>query len=141
MGEILNSLLSFQPVLPWCLHQSNEQSITINPFLFSFRYFCAYAALAITFSYLLMITFFVAFMSFDVLRIKARRRDCLPICLAPPPELENAPCDEPRRQTSSRIMNRWATLLTFPVSKGFVVLLSFGLLGVGIYGTTKVTEK
>lgn len=111
-----------------------------KPVSFSFRYFCAYAALAITFSYLLFITFFVAFMSFDILRIKARRRDCLPTCLAPP-EPENASIDEPLPQMSSRIMNRWAKLLTFPVSKVVVVLLSFGLLGVGIYGTTKVDER
>ena len=77
-----------------------------------FRYFCVYAALTVTFSYLMIVTYFVAIMSYDVKRIKAGRRDCLPFCRAPPPR-ENAPAwDEPRLQTSNKLMEAWARFLT-----------------------------
>lgn len=105
------------------------------------RYFCAYAALAITFSYIMMITFFVAAMTFDVKRIKAGRRDCLPVCLAPQPKNGEMPLDDPRPQTSNRFMKGWANLLVFPASKFFVLVTSVVLLVMGIYGTTKVTES
>lgn len=104
-------------------------------------YFCIYAALAVTFSYLLMITFFVAAMSFDVRRIKAGRRDCLPLCHAPPPKAGKAPWDEPRPQTSSRVMRYWAKFLIFPASKCVILFMSVVLFGLGVYGTTKVTER
>ena len=71
-----------------------------------------YAALTVTFSYLMIVTYFVAIMSYDVKRIKAGRRDCLPFCRAPPPR-ENAPAwDEPRLQTSNKLMEAWARFLT-----------------------------
>ena len=95
----------------------------------------------VTFSYLMVITYFVAIMSFDVKRIKAGRRDCLPFCRAPQPK-ENAPAwDEPRYQTSNKVMLAWADFLTFPATKVAVIILSLGLLGVGIYGVTKVDES
>ena len=109
-------------------------------FLFS-RYFCAYVALAITFSYMMIITFFVAAMTFDVRRINGGRRDCLPICLAPQPKNGEAFWDEPSPQLSNRLMKGWANFLIFPVTKGFVLLMSVTLFGLGIYGTTKVTER
>ncbi|XP_068751594.1 patched domain-containing protein 3-like isoform X1 [Montipora capricornis] len=105
------------------------------------RYFCTYAALAVTFSYVMMITFFVAAMSFDVRRIKAGRRDCLPLCLAPPPKAGKAPWDEPRPQTSFRVMRYWAKFLIFPASKYVILFMSVVLFAMGIYGTTKVTER
>lgn len=105
------------------------------------RYFCIYAALAVTFAYVMMITFFVAVMTFDVKRIKSGRRDCLPVCLAPQPKQGEAPWDEPHPQTSNRIMKSWAKFLMFPVSKFFVLVLSLVVLAMGIYGTTKVTER
>lgn len=88
-----------------------------------------------------MVTFFVAAMTFDVKRIKAGRRDCLPVCLAPQPKDGERPWDEPRLQTSNRFMEVWAKLLVFPASKLFVLLMSIALLAMGIYGTTKVTER
>ena len=100
-----------------------------------------YAALTVTFSYLMIITYFVAIMSFDVKRIKAGRRDCLPFCRAPPPG-ENAPAwDEPRPQTSNKVMEAWAEFLTFSVTKVVVIILSLSLLAAGVYGVTKVEES
>ena len=99
-----------------------------------------YAALTVTFSYLMIITYFVAIMSFDAKRIKAGRRDCLPFCRAPPPG-ENAPAwDEPIPQLSNRAMEAWGKFLTHPATKGVVIILSLALLGAGIYGVTKVDE-
>lgn len=89
----------------------------------------------------MMITFFVAVMTFDIRRIKASRRDCLPVCLAPPPKQDGVHWDEPRPQTSNRIMKHWATFLMFSPVKLVVLLMSVGILGLGIYGTTKVTER
>ena len=89
----------------------------------------------------MVITYFVAIMSFDVKRIKAGRRDCLPFCRAPKPK-ENAPAwDEPRHQTSNKVMLAWGDFLTFPATKVAVIILSLGLLGAGIYGVTKVDES
>ena len=46
------------------------------------RYFCLYAALAITFVYLLMVTFFIAVMRLDVNRVEAGRHDFCPCCIS-----------------------------------------------------------
>jgi len=105
------------------------------------RYFCVYAALTVTFSYLMIVTYFVAIMSYDIKRVKAGRRDCLPFCHAPPPK-ENAPAwDEPRPQTSNKAMEIWAKFLTYSVTKVVVIILSLSLLAGGIYGVTKVDES
>ena len=88
-----------------------------------------------------MITFFVAVMTFDIKRIKAGRRDCLPFCAAPPPKQDEAPWDEPHPQTSNRVMKKWAEFLMLRPTKLCVLLMSVGILTTGIYGTTKVTES
>ena len=88
----------------------------------------------------MIVTFFVAIMSYEVKRIKSGRRDCLPFCFAPQPK-EGAPAwDEPRPQTSNRAMKRWGTFLTHPVTKCVVICFSLLLLGAGIYGVTQVEE-
>ena len=100
-----------------------------------------YAALTVTFSYLMIVTYFVAIMSYDVKRIKAGRRDCLPFCRAPPPR-ENAPAwDEPRLQTSNKLMEALARFLTLSVVKVVVIVFSWCFLAAGIYGVTKVDES
>ncbi|KAJ7385699.1 Patched domain-containing protein 3 [Desmophyllum pertusum] len=104
------------------------------------RYFCIYAALTVTFSFLMVVTYFVAIMTYDVRRIKSGRRDCLPFCLAPPAG-EGAPAwEEPIPQTSNRVMEYWAKFLTHPITKVVVICFSLLLLGAGIYGVTKVDE-
>lgn len=107
----------------------------------SIQYFCTYAAFTITFSYLLIVTAFVALMTFDVKRIKANRRNCLPVCFAPPPKEGSPPWDEPRQATSSKLMERWGTFLMKPQIKTIAIVLSLGLLGAGIYGTVNISES
>ena len=113
---------------------------TKKPFFVFFRYFCIYAALTVTFSFLMVVTFFVDIMSYQVKRIKLGRRDCLPFCFAPQPK-EGVPAwDEPRPQTSNRVMKWWGKFLTHPVTKCVVICFSLLLLGAGIYGVTQVEE-
>lgn len=105
------------------------------------RYFCTYAALAVTLSYAMMITFFVAAMTFDIRRIKSGRRDCLPVCTVPPTKDGQPHWDAPRPQTSNRLLKSWAKFLMLPATKFFVLVMSVAILALGIYGTTKVTEN
>ena len=42
------------------------------------RYFCIYAALSVTFSFVMIMTLFVAFLVYDVKRIQAKRWDMIP---------------------------------------------------------------
>lgn len=105
------------------------------------RYFCVYAALTVTFSYLMIVTYFVAIMSYDVKRIKAGRRDCLPFCRAPQPKDNEPAWDEPLPQTSNKVMLAWAKFLTHSVTKVIVVIFSLSFLAAGIYGATKVDES
>ena len=106
----------------------------------SVTYFCTYAALTVTFAYLLMVTVFVALLTFDVRRIKANRRNCLPVCFAPPPKSAKA-WDEPTQPVSSKIMEKWGYFLMDSRTKPVIVLLSLGLLGAGIYGTMNLSES
>lgn len=105
------------------------------------RYFCVYAALTVTFSYLMIVTYFVAIMSYDVRRIKAGRRDCLPFCRAPPPKENESAWDEPRPQVSNKLMNAWAKFLTHPATKVVVIIFSLASLAAGIYGATVIDES
>ena len=93
-----------------------------------------------TLSFLMIITYFVAIMTYDVKRIKSGRRDLLPFCLAPPPKEGGPAWDEPLPQMSNRVMEAWGKFLTHPVTKAVVIILSLALLGGGIYGVTKVDE-
>ena len=104
------------------------------------RYFCIYAALTVTLAFLMIVTYFVAIMFYDVKRIRAGRRDFLPFCQAPPPKQGAPAWDEPLPQTSNRVMSTWGKFLTYPVTKVVVITLSLALLGAGIYGVTRVDE-
>ena len=89
----------------------------------------------------MIITYFVALMTYDVKRIKSGRRDCLPFCRAPSPK-EGAPAwDDPTPQLSNRAMETWGRFLTHSATKVVVIILSLGLLGAGIYGVTRVDEN
>ena len=89
----------------------------------------------------MMITFFVAAMTFDIRRIKSGRRDCLPVCTVPPTKDGQPHWDAPRPQTSNRLLKSWAKFLMLPATKFFVLVMSVAILALGIYGTTKVTEN
>ena len=88
----------------------------------------------------MIITYFVAIMTYDVKRIKSGRRDCLPLCLAPVPKEDKPAWDEPLPQMSNRVMKAWGKFLTHPVTKVVVISLSLALLAAGIYGATKIDE-
>ena len=88
----------------------------------------------------MIITYFVAIMTYDLKRIQSGRRDCLPFCKAPPPKEGQPAWDEPSPQLSNRAMEVWGRFLTYPLTKVVVIVLSLGLLGAGIYGVTKVDE-
>ena len=51
-----------------------------------------------------------------------------------------ASLDEPRPQTSNRVMKWWGKFLTHPVTKCVVICFSLLLLSAGIYGVTQVEE-
>lgn len=116
-------------------------AVSTNSLFPSIQYFCTYAALTITFAFLMIVTVFVAMMSFDVRRIKANRRNCLPMCYAPEPKEGQPPWDEPQPQVSNRLMKRWAEFLMCPTVKTAVVLISLCLLGGGIYATIHVDQE
>lgn len=116
-------------------------AVSTNSQFPSIQYFCTYASLTITFAFLMIVTVFVAMMSFDVRRIKANRRNCLPMCYAPEPKEGQPPWDEPQPQVSNRLMKRWAEFLMCPTVKTVVVLISLCLLGGGIYATIHVDQE
>ena len=107
----------------------------------SITFFCTYAALAIAFAFFFLVTVFVAFMTYDCKRMNAGRRDMVPWLKAPAPEPGRPRWDEPLPQTSNKIMARWGKLLMKPISKCIVVIVSMSLLGLGIYGTTFVSQE
>ena len=107
----------------------------------SVAYFCTYAALTIAFAFFFLVTVFVAFMTYDCKRMNAGLRDILPCLKASAPEPWRPRWDEPLPQTSNKVMALWGKLLVKPVSKGIVVIVSMSLLGVGIYGTTFISEE
>ena len=88
----------------------------------------------------MIVTYFVAIMTYDVRRIKSGRRDCLPFCLAPRPKEGKPEWDDPIPLTSNRVLKIWGTFLTYPVTKFVIISFSLLLLGAGIYGVTKVDE-
>ena len=47
------------------------------------RYFCIYAGVSLLFCYLLIMSVFVAFLSFDIKRIESGRVDALPCIVKP----------------------------------------------------------
>ena len=106
-------------------------------------YFCIYGACSLTCAYLMMTTFFVAVMTFDIKRIKGGYRDCLPCCRAPRvfwvEGSDAAPKVRPHMR--SKVMEYWARILMKPVTKCIVVLLSMGLIGAGVFGITRTDER
>ena len=91
----------------------------------------------------MIITFFVAIMTYDVKRIKSARRDCLPFCQAPPPKKGAPASNEPLSQMWNRfkVMETWGTFLTYPVIKVIVVSFSLVFVAAGIYAIFKVDES
>lgn len=116
-------------------------AVSTNSQFLSISYFCTYAALTISCAFLMIVTVFVALLSFDVRRIKANRRNCLPMCHAPEPKEGQPPWDEPRPQVSNRLMQRWGKFLMRSTTKTTVLMISLGLLGAGLYATIHLDQE
>ncbi|EDO40632.1 predicted protein, partial [Nematostella vectensis] len=107
----------------------------------SIRYFCIYASLAVTFSYIMTITLFVAMATFDVRRIKSNRRDFCPQRLAPPPKQGHPPWDQPIPGKASMVMKKYAQFLMRAPIRVVVVVISIAVLGVGIWGAMNISQR
>ena len=88
----------------------------------------------------MIVTFFVAVMTYDVRRIKSGRRDNFPCCLAPRPKDGEPAWEDPVAQTSNRVMKAWGKFLMSRATKCVVIIISLALLNAGIYGVTQVDE-
>ena len=104
------------------------------------RFFCAYAALAITFAFLMLVTFFVACIWFDIKRINSKRRGFLPCFISNPSSKTNF-CTRIRRNALDNVMKGWGTILTTIPGKTVGFFLSLALLAGGVYGALHVDES
>lgn len=116
-------------------------AVSTNSKFPSITYFCTYAALTISCAFLMIVTVFVALLTFDVRRIKANRRNCLPVCHAPEPKEGEPPWDEPRPQLSNTLMERWGKFLMHNTTKVAVLIISISTLGAGIYATIHLDQE
>ena len=66
------------------------------------RYFCTFAALALTLSFIMIMTFFIAFVVYDVKRIKGRRWDMAP-CINSQKKLDKSLPGEPELPLSTKV--------------------------------------
>ena len=67
------------------------------------RYFCMYAAISITVCYLLVVSLFLAFLTYDVRRIEACRKDIIP-CSAPTLHATQHIWDAGKETVSNKVM-------------------------------------
>ncbi|XP_028397226.1 patched domain-containing protein 3-like [Dendronephthya gigantea] len=104
----------------------------------SIRIFCTYAALAISSVFVLLLTFFVGCMWFDIKRINAGRRDFLPWLMSPPP---TDCCSGIRRSGLDNVMKAWGKKIVSPAGKTIIFLSSLLLLSFGIYGARSIDES
>ena len=102
------------------------------------RYFCIYTAICISIEFLLQITLFVAFLSFDSRRIFANRNDCCPSL-----QVQDRTCCKLPNQFSwsSRIMRRYGELLVSWPGKTVVCILTLALFVFGLYGCLHVNNE
>ena len=102
------------------------------------RYFCTYAAVTICSAFLMLVTFFVGCMWFDIKRINAKRRDFLPCLISPPPTDR---CFSIQKHGLDNTMRAWGKLITSLPGKLVVCFCSFLLLSGGIYGALNIDES
>ena len=106
------------------------------------KYFCIFAAVSITLSYIFMVTFFVAFMTFEIRRMKSGRRECLPLCRVPEVPQDRPPWYQPQTsQLANKAMSAWGRLLMLTPTRVIVVILSLGLLAAGVFGMLNIEEE
>ena len=101
------------------------------------RYFCIYIALCISFQFVLQITLFIAFLTFDSIRMYQNRCDLLPFLKVRDHNVCNM---TPKTSISEHIMQHYGRyLLQWPM-KMFVIVLSFCMIAGGIFGCLHVTD-
>ena len=102
------------------------------------RYFCIYVALCISLEFLLQITLFIAFMTFDSIRIYKRRCDFIPLLT-----VRDRNCYNIKSSLSfaDRAMHVYGTyLLKWPV-KIFVLVISLCMIGAGVAGCLHIENE
>ena len=114
-------------------------AVSCRSFFPAVRFFCAYAAIAITFSFLMLTTLFVACMWFDVKRINAKRQDFLPCFMSS--EATNCCCSGIRKNGLDNVMKSWGRIITSFPGKVTVCLFSIALLAGGIFGAMNTDES
>ena len=102
------------------------------------RFFCAYAASTIFSAFLMLVTFFVGCMWFDIKRINAGRLDPCPCFMSP--TLKNH-CSTFREHGFDNIMKSWAKMITSNPGKIVVCVCSLLLFSGGIYGALNIDES
>ena len=102
------------------------------------RYFCVFTAVCISIEFLLQISLFVAFLTFDSLRIYRNRSDCCPMM----PVRDRTCFRLPNNFSfSSKWMQRYGERLLKTPAKIFVCILTLVLVGVGIFGCINVDNR
>uniref|UniRef100_A0A7M5WVR2 SSD domain-containing protein n=1 Tax=Clytia hemisphaerica TaxID=252671 RepID=A0A7M5WVR2_9CNID len=104
------------------------------------RYFCMYAAFSITFCYILVITVFVALLSFDVKRIEAGQFDVIP-CVANNKETTEEVWEEAGESMINKLITKYAEVLMLKPIKAIVIIISIGMTAFGIYGAINVDQS
>lgn len=126
--------------------------ISTSTSFLAIRYFCLYATFCIAFSYLFVVSFFVAALSLDGRRIKVGRLDCLP-CLSVKEKnteakayaaLEKEELQKERRHGflfADKIMRMWATFLLKAPTRVVVVLILVGMIVSGVIAGRNLDQR
>ena len=102
------------------------------------RLFCTYAALTIWSAFVMLVTFFVGCIWFDIKRINAQRRDFLPCLKSPSP---TKCCSGFRDNGIDNVMKAWGKVITSTLGKFTVCLFSLLLVSAGLYGALHIDES
>ena len=113
-------------------------SVSCRSIFPAIRFFCAYAALAILSAFLMLVTFFVGCIWFDIKRINAGRLDLLPCLMSPPPKNR---CSSLREHGLDNSMKSWARMITSNPGKIVVCVSSLLLFSGGIYGALNIDQS
>ncbi len=102
------------------------------------RYFCIYTAICITLEFLLQITLFVAFLTFDAMRIKSNRCDAFPLRIVAD---RNSCAVTDEISLVARFLNKFGRILLKPPIKVFVIVLTLGMCAFGVIGCMNIDTQ
>ena len=102
------------------------------------RYFCIYVALCISIEFLLQVTLFIAFLTFDSIRIYQSRSDCFPMKRV---RDRNSCQVSSKSSLADRAMRQYGKILLKLPVKICVVLLSLCMIGGGIAGCFYISNE